>query len=220
MHWLKKATNPLDPHLRAGGYEVLPVVKLFAKHWNYNPAGLIQEHLLNDSLVAWAINTLSLVRCLREPKLERHNPRILYDSVTGGVFNEKNDEAARLRNTMVRPDHFIQRLTQAEAQKIIARVIRNAERVNSEDRDFYFDWIGIFGSVLRGSETPADVDIVSRPDGPGVIRFRNPPIIPSVEMSPPILQPEHSALDVVAQPSALITIWKSNPLGCRIKSFG
>jgi hypothetical protein len=119
-----------------GGYEVLPVVKLFAKHWNYNPAGLIQEHLLNDSLVAWAINTLSLVRCLRDPKLERHNPRILYDSVTGGVFNEKNDEAARLRNTMVRPDHFIQRLTQAEAQKIIARVIRNAERVNSEDRDF------------------------------------------------------------------------------------
>jgi hypothetical protein len=55
---------------------------------------------------------------------------------------------------------FIPRLTQTEAHKIILRVIRNAERVNSEDRDFYYDWIGIFGSVLRGSETPADVDIV------------------------------------------------------------
>jgi hypothetical protein len=50
-----------------------------------------------------------------------------------------------------------------------------------------------------------------------VIRFHNPPIVLSVEMSLPILQAEHSPLDVVAQPSALTTILEVKSVGMPYK---
>ncbi|HTD14587.1 MAG TPA: hypothetical protein VK673_05380 [Chthoniobacterales bacterium] len=139
MHWLKKATNPLDPHLRAGGYEVLPVAEIIGKLRTNAcvPRYLIRNNELNDSLAAWTINAFFLLGGLKE-----------------------TDQIGYIVSTFLKPDHFTERLTRTEAQKIIDRVIKNAERVNREPRDFYFDWIGIFGSVLAGSETPADVDIV------------------------------------------------------------
>jgi hypothetical protein len=72
----------------------------------------------------------------------------------------ETSEAEIRRQSFLTPDHFTPRLTQAQAQKIIDRVIRNAKRINEGWSRFYFDWIGIFGSVLNGSESPGDVDIV------------------------------------------------------------
>ena len=68
MHWLKKATHPLDLHLRAGGYEVYPLAKIFAEFpFLCSPESLIQTELLTDPHAAWAINALYSLGCLEEP---------------------------------------------------------------------------------------------------------------------------------------------------------
>lgn len=146
MNWLKKATNPLDPHLRAGGYEVLPIAQIFRLPSNvWSLATISRKHLVPEPLASWATNAFYSLGFLREPDTWEHDSTFLWYGPNYPFLG---------------PDHFTQRLTQDQAQEIIARVIQNAKRINSEGRDFYYDWIGIFGSVLRGSETPADVDIV------------------------------------------------------------
>jgi hypothetical protein len=162
MH-VKKATKPLDPNLRAGGYLVLPVAQVHAKVWyNYSPRSLVLGNLLNDSLAAWASNAYYELGCLEEPRI-RHEDRLkdfTYEKIGLRGSSVPTPEADRPRQTFLTPEHFAQRLTPSEAQRIIDRVIQNAERINTEERFFYYDWIGIFGSILRGSETPGDVDIV------------------------------------------------------------
>jgi hypothetical protein len=146
MNWLKKATNPLDPHLRAGGYEILPVAQIFRLPSNvWCLATISRNHLVPEPLASWATNAFYSLGFLREPDTWEHDTTFLY---YGPNY------------PFLRPDHFTQRLTQDQAQEIIAQVIQNAKRINSEGRNFYYDWIGIFGSVLRGSKTPADVDVV------------------------------------------------------------
>jgi hypothetical protein len=60
--------------------------------------------------------------------------------------------------------HFAQRLTPAKVQarlSLVSRVIRNAENANADpSRDFIIESLGIFGSVLTGSTSPGDVDVV------------------------------------------------------------
>jgi hypothetical protein len=71
MHWLKKATHPLDLHLRAGGYEVYPLAKIFAEFpFLCSPESLVQKELLTDPRAASAINALYSLGCLEEPVFE------------------------------------------------------------------------------------------------------------------------------------------------------
>jgi hypothetical protein len=54
---MKKATNPLALDLRAGGFEVFPLAKLFDLPSNvWYPSILIRENMLAEPLAAWAAN--------------------------------------------------------------------------------------------------------------------------------------------------------------------
>ena len=54
---MKKATNPLALDLRAGGFEVFPLAKLFDLPSNvWYPSILIRENMLAEPFAAWAAN--------------------------------------------------------------------------------------------------------------------------------------------------------------------
>src|SRR4029077_19046415 len=54
---MKKATNPLALDLRAGGFEVFPIAKIFDLPSNvWYPSILIRENLLAEPFAAWAAN--------------------------------------------------------------------------------------------------------------------------------------------------------------------
>jgi hypothetical protein len=78
---------------------------------------------------------------LEEPVLAKHqrttNQRIYYLPI--GVRTFEIPEAERTAKQCSSPGTFIPRLNAAKAEKIVERVIRNAERVNAEHRDFYYD---------------------------------------------------------------------------------
>src|ERR1700693_1616005 len=127
---MKKATNPLALDLRAGGFEVFPIAKLFDLPSNvWYPSILIRENLLAEPFAAWAANVFYTL---------------------GGVEVLQWTDAAFFyapTGNWLRPDHFVQRLTPAKVQAIISRVIRNAESVNADpSRDFIIESLGIFGS--------------------------------------------------------------------------
>jgi hypothetical protein len=161
LHRLKKATQPLDPHLRAGGYEVFPIVEVHQLGSNvWSLAMLTEKALLPEPLASWATNAFYSLGFLKGPRNRRVD---LARGVCYGPVRTRSGEntAAEIRRkTFLTPDHFIPRLTQTQAQRIIGRVIRNAERINDEWSRFYYEWIGIFGSVLNCSKSPADVNIV------------------------------------------------------------
>ena len=112
---MKKATNPLALDLRAGGFEVFPIAKLFDLPSNvWYPSILIRENLLAEPFAAWAANVFYTL---------------------GGVQVLQWSDAAFFyapTDNWLRPDHFAQRLTPAKVQAIISRVIRNAESVNAD----------------------------------------------------------------------------------------
>ena len=106
---MKKATNPLALDLRAGGFEVFPIAKLFDLPSNvWYPSILIRENLLAEPFAAWAANVFYTL---------------------GGVEVLQWTDAAFFYAPMhppcnwLRPDHFVQRLTFAKVQAIISRVI-------------------------------------------------------------------------------------------------
>src|SRR3984893_11733072 len=141
---MKKATNtnPLD--LRAGGFEVFPIAKLFDLPSNvWYPSILIRENLLAEPFAAWAANVFYLL---------------------GGVQVLQWSDAAFFyapTASWLRPDHFVQRLTPAKVQAVISRVTRNAESANADlSRDFIIESLGLFGSVLADATSPGDVDVV------------------------------------------------------------
>src|ERR1700737_4131925 len=142
---MKKATNPLALDLRAGGFEVFPLAKVFDLPSNvWYPSMLIRENLLAEPFAAWAANVFYTL---------------------GGVQVLQWTDAAFFyapTGNWLRPDHFVQRLTPAKVQAIISRVIRNAESANADpSRDFIIESLGIFGSVLTaGATSPGDVDVV------------------------------------------------------------
>ena len=141
---MKKATNPLDLDLRAGGFEVFPIAKLFELPSNvWYPSILIRENMLAEPFAAWAAN-------------------VFYS--LGGVQVLQWSDAAFFyapTDNWLRPDHFAQRLSPAKVQTIISRVIRNAESVNADpSRDFIIESLGIFGSALADATSPGDVDVV------------------------------------------------------------
>src|SRR6266478_9958244 len=107
---MKKATNPLALDLRAGGFEVLSLAKLFDLPSNvWYPSILIRENLVAEPFAAWAANVFYTL---------------------GGVQVLQWTDAAFFyapTANWLRPDHFAQRLTPAKVQAIISRVIRNAE---------------------------------------------------------------------------------------------
>jgi hypothetical protein len=140
---MKKATNPLALDLRAGGFEVFPLAKLFDLPSNvWYPSILICENMLAEPFAAWAANvfyTLGGVQVLQW---------------SDGVFFY-----APTANWL-RPQHFVQRLTPVK-QAIISRMIRNAECANADpSRDFIIESLGIFGSVLADATSSGDVDVV------------------------------------------------------------
>ena len=141
---MKKATNPLALDLRAGGFEVFPIAKLFdlpSKVWY--PSMLIRENLLAEPFAAWAANVFYTLGGVQV--LQWSDAAFFYAPIGSGL----------------RPDHFVQRLTPAKVQAIISRVIRNAESVNADpSRDFIIESLGIFGSVLADATSPGDVDVV------------------------------------------------------------
>ena len=146
---MKKATNPLALDLRAGGFEVFPIAKIFDLPSNvWYPSILIRENLLAEPFAAWAANVFYTL---------------------GGVQVLQWSDAAFFyapTDNWLRPDHFAQRLTPAKVQAIIRRLIRNAESVNADpSRDFIIESLGIFGSVLTGATSPGDVDMSLPPGG-------------------------------------------------------
>jgi hypothetical protein len=161
MHLLKKATQPLAPHLRAGGYEVFPIVEVHQLRSNvWSLAMLTEKALLPEPLASWATNAFYSLGFLEGPRNRRVD---LARGVCYGPVRTRSGENTAgevRRKTFLTPDHFISRLTQTQAQKIIDRVILNAERINEQWSRFYYEWIGIFGSVLNGGKSPADVNIV------------------------------------------------------------
>ena len=141
---MKKATNPLALDLRAGGFEVFPIAKLFDLPSNvWYPSILIRENMLAEPFAAWAANVFYTL---------------------GGVQVLQWTDAAFFyapSANWLRPDHFVQRLTPPKVQAIISRVIRNAESANADpSRDFIIESLGIFGSVLADATSPGDVDVV------------------------------------------------------------
>src|SRR6202011_2434500 len=142
---MKKATDPLALDLRAGGFEVFPLAKLFDLPSNvWYPSMLIRENLLAEPFAAWAANVFYTL---------------------GGVQVLQWSDAAFFyapTGNWLRPDHFVQRLTPAKVQAIISRVIRNAESANADpSRDFIIESLGISGSVLAADATSSgDVDVV------------------------------------------------------------
>jgi hypothetical protein len=141
---MKKATNPLALDLRAGGFEVFPLAKLFDLPSNvWYPSILIRENMLAEPFAAWAANVFYALGGVQV--LQWSDAAFFYTPIGSGL----------------RPHHFAQRLTPAQVQPIISRVIRNAENVNADlSRDFIIESLGIFGSVLTGATSPGDVDIV------------------------------------------------------------
>ena len=147
---MKKATKPLSADLRAGGFEVFPLAKLFALPSNvWFASTLIRENMLAEPLAAWAANALYGLGCLGVRDRFGNDDCFWYSP----DYDTHGD--------MLAPNHFVQRLTPAKAHEIIARVIRNAENFNADpSRDFIIESLGIFGSVLRQADSPGDVDIV------------------------------------------------------------
>ena len=141
---MKKATNPLALDLRAGGFEVFPIAKLFDLPSNvWYPSILIRENMLPEPFAAWAANVFYTLGAVQV--LQWSNAALFY-APTGN---------------WLRPHHFAQRLTPTKVQAIISRVIRNAESVNADpSRDFIIESLGIFGSVLADATSPGDVDVV------------------------------------------------------------
>ena len=145
---MKKATNPLALDLRAGGFEVFPIAKLFDLPSNvWYPSILIRENMLAEPFAAWAANVFYTL---------------------GGVQVLPWSDAAFFyapTDNWLRPDHFAQRLTPAKVQAIISRVIRNAESANADpSRDFIIESLGIFGSVLADALLQA-TSMLSLPPG-------------------------------------------------------
>jgi hypothetical protein len=142
---MKKATNPLALDLRAGGFEVFPIAKLFDLPSNvWYPSILIRENMLAEPFAAWAANVFYTLGGLQV--LQWSDAAFFYTPTSNWL----------------RPHHFAQRLTPAKVHAIISRVIRNAESVNADpSRDFIIESLGIFGSVLTaGATSPGDVDVV------------------------------------------------------------
>ena len=112
---MKKATNPLALDLRAGGFEVFPIAKLFDLPSNvWYPSILIRENLLAEPFAAWAANVFYT---LGGVQLLQWTDAAFFYAPTGN---------------WLRPDHVVQRLTPAKVQAIISRVIRNAESANAD----------------------------------------------------------------------------------------
>jgi hypothetical protein len=156
VQWLKKAT-----HLRAGGYEVFPIAQVHQLGSNARSlAMLTKKALLPEPLASWATNVFYSLGFLHEPRNRRADfaRGVCYSRIRARLG--ETSEAEIRRQSFLTPDHFTPRLTQAHAQKIIDRVIRNAKRINEGWSRLYFGWIGIFGSILNGSESPGDVHIV------------------------------------------------------------
>ena len=85
---MKKATNPLALDLRAGGFEVFPIAKLFDLPSNvWYPSILIRENMLAEPFAAWAANvfyTLGVCRYFSgaTPPFSIHPPVIGYGLIT------------------------------------------------------------------------------------------------------------------------------------------
>jgi len=94
---MKKATNPLALDLRAGGFEVFPIAKLFDLPSNvWYPSILIRENLLAEPLAAWAANVFYTLGAVQV--LQWSNAALFY-APTGN---------------WLRPHHFAQRLAPAK----------------------------------------------------------------------------------------------------------
>jgi len=85
---MKKATNPLALDLRAGGFAVFPIAKLFDLPSNvWYPSILIREKMLAEPFAAWATNvfyTLGGVQYFSGamPPFSMHPPLIGYGLIT------------------------------------------------------------------------------------------------------------------------------------------
>jgi hypothetical protein len=78
---MKKATNPLALDLRAGGFEVFPLAKIFDLPSNvWYPSILIRENLLAEPFAAWAANVQVLQ--WTDAAFSMHPPLIGYGLIT------------------------------------------------------------------------------------------------------------------------------------------
>ncbi len=66
---MKKATNPLALDLRAGGFEVFPIAKVFDLPSNvWYPSILIRENMLAEPFAAWAANVFYTLGGVQVPQ--------------------------------------------------------------------------------------------------------------------------------------------------------
>jgi len=133
--------NPLALDLRAGGFEVFPIAKLFDLPSNvWYPSMLIRENLLAEPFAAWAAMFFTHLWCA---VLQWSDAAFL---CTIGIGYGLSTLCSGYS---------------CEVQAIISRVIRNAESANADpSRDFIIESLGIFGSVLADATSPGDVDVV------------------------------------------------------------
>jgi hypothetical protein len=147
---MKKPTEPLPTDLRFGGYLVLPVLKAFENLANsVSPGHLCFRSGLSEPLSSWVINAAYEMGVL--------TPLSTKEGIAYFV------DMQRVPNKQ----HFVRRLDARRVTNLVERVLSNAQVANNDrNSEFIFDTIGLFGSVLAGSSTPGDVDIVF------VARFR------------------------------------------------
>lgn len=143
---MKKPTTPLSVDLRYGGYQVLPIIKVFESLGTnvVRPGDLPFRVGLAEPLESWALYAFSEMGAL--------TPSVWQSSLLYHIDK---------RDRIPRSGHFVARLNKARASNLIERVLTNAEKANADPySDFIFDMIGVFGSTIRGAEAPGDVDIV------------------------------------------------------------
>lgn len=141
---MKKPTDPLPLDLRYGGFLVLPILSAFEDLSNVVTPGVLPLRTgLAEPLEAWAIHAIHKMGVL-EPKIQQG--RIWHHVKMHDIPNKR---------------HFLLRLSAARVTKLIERVLANAAAADADPTsEFIFDLIGVFGSVLSGSDAPGDVDIV------------------------------------------------------------
>lgn len=143
---MKKADEPLNKDIKTpDGTEIFKVVKAFTLPSNvWFPRTVTQKHRITEPLLA---HYAQIYHTLGGIEL---------GTLRGGVGYYKPTHT-------LNKQHFAARLTRPAAERLIQRVITNAEYFNENNHyDIQIDEVGVFGSYLSEKLTLGDVDIVYR----------------------------------------------------------
>lgn len=149
----KRPTDPLPPDFRLAGTPLLPFSKAFAVPKDgINVARLAFDTGLYEPLLSWAADLafraglIALDPEMAERSKRRDRVHVRYVQGPCGF--------------LITPLMFRERISKGDTQKIIDRVIANAERINSDPAfSSHVTHLYHFGSTMRGDGAAGDVDI-------------------------------------------------------------